>query len=122
MAAAMRRRRVFMAMRPGYASGRKAMMPQRASRPSGPRVEARLDEVGGAHQRAGLVERLLPLAVGRRVVHDAAPRLRVQGAPLDHGGAQRDRGVHVVLEREVADRPLSLIHISEPTRLLSISY
>src|SRR5204863_7727336 len=84
---------------------RTSMMPQRGDGPVlRPRVETRLDEVGGAHQRARLVERLLPLAVGRRVVDDAAAGLRIEDAALDDSGAQRDRGVHVVLEREVADR------------------
>jgi len=50
------------------------------------------------------VERLLPLSVGRRVVHDAAAGLRVEHPVPDYGRPQRDRGVHVVVEREVADR------------------
>jgi hypothetical protein len=101
--AAMRRRRVFMARRILRSDGDDATAGRRA-RPTA-RVEARLDQVGGAHQRARLVERLLPLAVGRRVVDDAAARLRVEHAALDDRGAQRDRRVHVVLEREVADAP-----------------
>src|SRR5665213_4615267 len=66
-------------------------------------VEPVLHHVRCAHQRARLVERLVPLGVRHRVVDDAAACLHEQPAVLDDGGAQRDRRVHVVLEADVAD-------------------
>ena len=53
--------------------------------------------------RARLVQRLLPFGLGHRVVDDAGAGLHVEHAVLQHRGADRDRGVHVVLEAHVAD-------------------
>ena len=67
-------------------------------------VQALLHHVRRAQHRARLVLRLLPLGLGHRIVDDAGAGLRVEHAVLDHRGADRDRGVHVVLEAHVADR------------------
>src|SRR5450755_4848799 len=68
------------------------------------RIQAELNHVGGALQRAQLVERLLPYALGRGIVDDASSRLRVQHTVLDDRASQRDRRIHIVLKADVTHR------------------
>ncbi|MFN8157979.1 MAG: hypothetical protein U0R68_11220 [Candidatus Nanopelagicales bacterium] len=71
-----------------------------ACEPAGRTVEA----IATARRtRGGLVAALLVLGLGDRVGHEAGVRTR--DAVLDDAGADRDRGVEVAREVEVADAP-----------------
>ena len=59
--------------------------------------------VDGAHAGHGFVDGLLVFAFGSRVGDDAAARLDIRFAVLEQHCSQRDAGVVVAVEAEVAD-------------------
>src|SRR5439155_3825193 len=77
--------------RPRYSRGEPLMKP--------------LGDLGRSEQCLGLVHRLPPLLRGLGVGDNSAARLDVEPTACDVGGPQRDAGVKVAGEVEVADHP-----------------
>src|SRR5579862_9996572 len=89
---------------------------------------------GGLQECLQLVEGFLVFGLGVAVGDDAAAGLQHEGSVLQHGGAQRDAGVHGTRAAEIADGAaidvaafgLQLVEDRKSTRLnsshSSISY